>query len=30
VWVAARRTASSGARDLLLRTRPASQVIHWE
>lgn len=30
VWVAARLTAAGGARDLLLRSRPAKDVVRWE
>jgi hypothetical protein len=30
VWIAARRTSASGPRDLVLRTRPAADVVRWE
>ncbi len=30
VWIAARRTAPSGIRDVVLRTRPASPILRWE
>jgi hypothetical protein len=30
VWIGARRTAASGALDLVLRTRPAPDVVRWE
>jgi hypothetical protein len=30
VWIAARRTSAAGARDFVLRTRPAADVVRWE
>ena len=30
VWIAARRTSAAGERDLVLRTRPAADVVRWE
>ncbi|MFT3772010.1 MAG: hypothetical protein QM820_41920 [Minicystis sp.] len=30
IWIAARRSAEGGTRDLILRTRPAPAIVRWE